>query len=318
MLNILYTPSLSSKLEKFSKLDILHFHNFRTYQNYVAYGYSKRTNTPYILQAHGSIPRIGKRKLKLIYDVFIGYRLLNDASKVIAVTRLEAEQYKHMGVAEEKIAIIPNGIDSSNFEQLPPNGSFKKKFGIKEEEKIILFVGRINKIKGIDLLVKAFAKVSKELDNVKLVVVGPDDGYLGMLKKMIKSLGIENNILITGPLYGRDKLEAYVDASIVVCPSIYGIFDLVPIEAAMAGKALIVSNLPTYGFSEYVAKGGFGLLVNPYEIDQLKEAMVTLIQNEKLSRVLGEKARSYAHKNLTISRTVDLLEKIYLDVISNT
>ena len=102
-----------------------------------------------------------------------------------------------MGVPEEKIAIIPNGIDLSEYASLPPEGSFKKKFGIKEKEKIVLYLGRIHKIKGIDILVKAFANVIKKLDSVRLVVVGPDDGYLSELQALIKALRIEDNVLIT-------------------------------------------------------------------------------------------------------------------------
>jgi glycosyltransferase involved in cell wall biosynthesis len=95
------------------------------------------------LQVHGSLPRIGaKQQLKWIYDVLFGYRLLRDASKVIALTRVEAEQYRRMGVPEEKIAIIPNGIDLSEYAELPPKGVFKKKFNIPEDRKIILYLGQ--------------------------------------------------------------------------------------------------------------------------------------------------------------------------------
>jgi len=110
--------------------------------------------------------------------------------------RNEAEQYRRMGVPEEKIAIIPNWIDLSEYASLPPEDSFKKKFGLKEREKIVLYLGRIHKIKGIDILVKAFANVIK-LDSVRLVVGGTDDGYLSELQALIKALRIEHNVLIT-------------------------------------------------------------------------------------------------------------------------
>ena len=156
--------------------------------------------------------------MKWVYDVLFGYRLLRDASKVIALSTVEAEQYRAMGVPEEKIAIIPNGIDLTEYANLPLKGSFKKKFGIDEDEKIVLYLGRIHKIKGIDILVRAFAEIIEKLDDVKLVIVGPDDGYLGEIETQIKSLNIKNKVLIPGPLYGEDKLAAYVDADVYVLP----------------------------------------------------------------------------------------------------
>jgi len=90
------------------------------------------------------------------------HKLLRDASKVIALTQMEADQYRRMGVPEEKIAIIPNGIDLSEYANLPPQGAFKKKYGIKEEEKIVLYLGRIHESKGLGMLAEAFSFVAKE------------------------------------------------------------------------------------------------------------------------------------------------------------
>lgn len=216
------------------KYDIIHVHN----------RYS------YILQAHGSLPRIGAwRKLKWFYNTLFGYKLLRGASRVIALSRVEAEQYRRMGVPEEKIAIIPNGIDLSEYASLPPEGSFKKKFGIKEKEKIVLYLGRIHKIKGIDILVKAFANVIKKLDSVRLVVVGPDDGYLSELQALIKALRIEDNVLITGPLYGWDKLKAYVDADVYVLPSRYEIWGIARAQKLRSVRDKEILGLMTWKIS---------------------------------------------------------------------
>ena len=96
--------------------------------------------------------------------------------------------FKKSDMTKEKIAIIPNGIDLSEYADLPPKGSFKRKFGIEEDEKIVLYLGRIPRIKGLDILVKAFAKVIEKIEGVRLVVVGHDDGYLGKLVALIKAL----------------------------------------------------------------------------------------------------------------------------------
>ena len=82
---------------------------------------------------------------------------------------------------EEKIAIIPNGIDLSEYVNLPPKGLFKKKLALDDNEKLVLYLGRVHRIKGVDFLVRAFADVVGKLGDVRLVIVGPDDGFLGEL-----------------------------------------------------------------------------------------------------------------------------------------
>jgi len=120
--------------ENIKNFDIIHLHNYRTFQNIVVHHYAKKYGVSYIVQAHGSLPRImEKQRLKWVYDMCFGYRLLRDASSVIAFTQTEAQQYRDMGVPREKIEIIPNGIDLSEYESLPPKGSFKKKPATKKE-----------------------------------------------------------------------------------------------------------------------------------------------------------------------------------------
>jgi len=127
------TPDLPKKMmSDLKSFDIVHVHEYTTYQNIVVHHFAKKFGVPYVLQAHGSLPKIGRQARKWIYDAFFGSTLLRDASKVIALSEIEAEQYKCAGVPAEKIAIVPNGIDLTEYSDLPPKGSFKKKFGLEK------------------------------------------------------------------------------------------------------------------------------------------------------------------------------------------
>ena len=90
MLKLFITPQLISKVREGIKgFDIIHLHEYRTFQNIIVHHYASKYNVSYILQAHGSVPRIGsKRKLKWVYDVSFGYRLLRDAYKAVSYTHL--------------------------------------------------------------------------------------------------------------------------------------------------------------------------------------------------------------------------------------
>ncbi|MEO0242980.1 MAG: glycosyltransferase family 4 protein [candidate division WOR-3 bacterium] len=316
--NLLYTPSLKSELEKNGRFDIFHSHNFRTYQNYVAYHYARRTNIPYVLQAHGSLPRIGSwKKLKQVYDVFFGYNLLRDTFKVIALNRFEAEQYKAMGVPEEKIAIIPNGIDLSEYTNLPPKGSFKSKHNIPEDKKIILYLGRIHRIKGIDFLIKAYAYLVKKTGrkDAILVIAGPDDGYLNEAKNLAKSLNLNYSIIFTGLLSEEDKIKAYVDSSVVVNVEPINVYGLVPLEAAACSTPVIVSK--TNAISEVIREGNFGFSVKYNDTISLSSVMLKILNDEELAAALGRNGRKYVFENLGWEKIVEKYEQVYREIIES-
>lgn len=311
-MKLFITPSMIRTVKRdIQRFDIVHLHEYRSFQNVVAHRYARKYVVPYILQAHGSLPRImAKQRLKLIYDVFFGYRLLRDASKVVALSQTEALQYRGMGVPEEKIEVIPNGIDLSEYGDLPPKGAFKKKFGIDDDEKIVLYLGRIHKIKGIDILVKAFAKVIEKLDDVRLVVVGPDDGYLGELEALTKALKIEDNVLISGPSYGKDKLEAYVDADVYVLPSRYETFPMTVLEAMACGTPIILSE--NCGISE-VVRNKVGLVVKPNS-NHLCEALLKMLLSQDGQNTFRENCKTVIEK-FNILKTISELEKVYEELV---
>jgi glycosyltransferase involved in cell wall biosynthesis len=300
--------------EEIRRFDIIHMHNYRSFQNIIVAHYAKKYGVPYVLQAHGSLPRmVAKQRLKWIHDVFFGYGLLRDASKVIALSQMEAEQHRDMGVPDEKIAIIPNGIDLLEYADLPPKGAFRKAFGIDEGKKIVLYLGRIHKIKGIDILVKAFANVIEKLDDVKLVVVGPDDGYLAELKALIKVLKIEDNVLISGPLYGKKKLEAYIDSDVCVLSSYYEIWGMTILESIACGTPVILTE--NCGVAEYL-KDRVGLVVK-HGSRTLGDALMEML--------LHEDKRSYFKKNckdlvedFDVSKIVPKLERIYEQIVDDS
>lgn len=312
--NLFITPELISKVkENIKEFDIIHLHGYRSFQNITVHHYAKKYGVPYVLQARGSLPRImAKQRLKWIYDVLFGYRLLRDASKVLALSQMEAEQYGEMGVPHEKIAIIPNGIDLSDYVDLPPKFSFKEKFNIPKDRKIVLYLGRIHKIKGIDFLVKAYAHLIEKFNNVLLVVVGPDDGYLAKLRGLINSFNIADDCLLTGPLYGKDKLEVYVDADVFVLPSRYEIFGNVVLESYACSKAVVGTRVG--GLKEIVFDGKTGLLVKPGDVKELYSAIFTLLNDDKARVSMGMQARKVVEDKFSIGKIVDKIQETYGEV----
>jgi glycosyltransferase involved in cell wall biosynthesis len=301
--------SLKNNLKYF---DIVHLHEYRTIHNVAVRRYARKFGIPYIVQAHGAIPRVSvKQRLKQLYDNTWGYKILRDASGVIALTETEAEKYRSMGVEEGKIIIVPNGVNPLEFENLPPGQGFKKQYGIEENEKIILYLGRIHETKGIELLVNAFASLSGEIDGVKLVIVGPDDGYRDELTGLARSLGISHKIIYTGPVYGADRLGAYASASVFVTPSFLG-FPVTFVEACACGTPVITTD---NGDRIDWIDNQVGYVV-PYDNNALKDAMIKVLKDNDLARQFGEKGMQLVRENLNWSSITDKLENVYREAMT--
>ena len=306
------TPGIMPFMRKNIKdFDIIHLHDSRCFQGIVARHYAKKYNIPYVLQAHGSVlPIFQKQQLKKIFDLFFGYKILKDASKVIALTRTEAEQYKQMGVEENKIETVPNGIDLAEYENLPKRGEFRRKYGIRDNEKIILYLGRIHRTKGIDLLVRAFSETSKEIDNIRLVLVGPDDGYRWAFEELIQVLKVGDKILFTGFVSNEEKMAALIDADVFVTPSFSG-FPVTFLETCACGTPIITTN---NGDELDWVDGKVGYVVG-YNKDQLRDAIIKVLSDEGLRRRFGQMGRRSVRGKFSWDKVVRKVEEVYEGVI---
>ena len=309
------SPSMKKWLrENIKDFDVVHMHNFRSYQNSVVHRYAKEYNIPFVLQAHGSVlPFFAKQRLKKMYDVIWGYKLLRGTSQCIAVAKAEEEHYKKMGVTPNKIRIIPNGIDLPKYEDLPEHGTFRKTYGITDDEKIILYLGRIHKIKGIDFLIRAFKQLTNTMSNIHLVIIGPDDGYYHTMLESIKNNQLGEKITLTGFLDGREKYAAYHDSDVFVYPSQYEIFGISPFEALQFDTPIIVSD--GCGCGEVVKAANCGKVVQYNDTDDLIQNITLLINDQKMSSYFIENGKKYIADNLTWETIAVKVEFVYEDCI---
>ena len=320
---IFFTPSIFySVRDDIKKFDVIHIHDVRCLQCAIAAYHAGLFNIPIVFQPHGSFksssPSGRLRKLSRIFiDKLYAEKVFKKVSKMVALSYMEAEQYKAMGVPEEKIAIIPNGIDLSEYANLPAKRSFRKKFSVDDDKKIILYLGRIHKIKGLDILVRAYVYVVNKLgvNNVLLVIAGADDGYLGELEELLGQLRIADNVLLTGPLYGKDKLEAYVDADVFILPSRYETFPNVVLEAYACSKPVIASNV--YGLRDLVIDGVTGFLVEQGNVKQMAHSILSLIGDDGRAEEMGLKGKQFVKENFTIEEVVHRIENLYREVVSS-
>ncbi|MGE5533260.1 MAG: glycosyltransferase family 4 protein [Bacillota bacterium] len=306
------TPELCKTLDSnLSEFDVAYGNEYTTFQNIMLHKFACQYKVPYVVQARGSIPKIGRTGRKIIFDMLFGRKLLKDAAANIALTRAEYTQYKKMGVPDSRITTIPNGVNLKEFVNLPSVGSFRTKFGIAERKKIILYLGRIHSIKGIDVLVKAFAygKQKGVLENALLVIAGSDDGYLENLKRLVKNYNLSSEVVFTGPLYGQKKLAAYVDSHVVVMPSYYETFPNVALEAYGCSRCVIASNVES--IADIVIDGETGLLFESGNSKALATKISFALSNPSEVQRMGANARRFVETSFSIDHVVDLFESLF-------
>lgn len=292
MATMLDTPLFSSfRIRKeIGNYEIVHIHEHRQTLAIIVSHFARKNNIPYIVQAHGSVlPFFQKEGLKNLFDKVFGFRILHNADCVFALTEVERKQYLEMGIDEEKIEIVPLGINLEEYENLPDFGRFRSKFNVDDEDKLILFVGRIHEIKGLDLLIDSFNDLIRlnEDERIKLAIVGPDDGYLNELDEKIKTYSLDEKVIITGPLYKEEKQEALVDCDLFVMPSKYESFTTSGLEAMACSKPLVLTK--NNHIHDWV-DGNCGIACDD-DKDSLRSAIEELLFDEDLSRTYGENGR---------------------------
>jgi glycosyltransferase involved in cell wall biosynthesis len=251
-----YTPmgALKHAERLLAESDILHLHTFRNLLNDLLARTAVKQDKPFVLTGHGTIPRIERfYSIKRVYDFMIGKWQLNNAAGYIAVSGAERRSMRRLGLPDEKIRVIPNGVRSV---QQPPAGSFRSMWGISPEEKMVLFLGKITPRKGVQHLVRAFAGMR---DQARLVIAGNDMGYASKIRRLIQEFRLQDRVLWTGLLDDHRKEEALRDADLTVYPAVNEAFGFVPLESILSGTPVIVCD--DDGCGQIIRATGAGDLV---------------------------------------------------------
>lgn len=298
--------------ETIDGFDVIHLHGHRNFLNNIIHYYAKRAGNRYIFSGHGTIPRIERRIFaKLIFDSIFGNRVLRDAGRFVAVSEYEVRQYAEMGIEQQNVAVIHNGIDIEAFTDLPAAGTFKKKYGLTGK-KLVLYLGRITPRKGIDFLVKAFSML--DASAASLVIAGNDMGFRREVDAIAREKGVSTRIVFTGLLTGRDKLAAYVDADVLVHPAIHEIFGLVPFEAMMCGAPVIVTD--NCGCGEIIGSEGIGYLVKYNDIEGLRDRIAEVLACIPAARARSNSGRAFIANNLTWNSIGNKYAALYQEMVN--
>ena len=236
-----FAPGIFSVIrDSIRTFDVLHIHDTRTFVGLTASMLAKRSPTPYVLTCHGSLsPSVGSTELKLLHDHLIGKGLVRRASRVIALSPAEKQEFLEFGIPQDKITIVPNAIPLRLDHRIgaAQNGDYHP-----NQRNVVLYLGRIHRIKGVDRLIDAFALVERRNKDCRLLVVGQDYGAKAELSRRVMRHGLTGKVAFPGPKYGTEKEQLLRNADVLVVPSYRETFPLVVLEAFAAGLPVIVTD----------------------------------------------------------------------------
>lgn len=238
------SPSLRRTLRRvIPSYDLVHVHWLYDYSSLAATREAVRAGVPYLIAPHGSLdPHLSKKNRlgKRIYLSTVGRRLMPDAEAVV-FTAEEERRLASYGVRGTEW-IVPVGIDTGEFDSLPPPGLFRETFPAVTGP-FLLFLGRVSPQKGLDLLLKALRDIHTRRPDLWLVIAGPDyREHRAVMERLARDLGVAHRVLFTGLLDHLPKLAAFVDAELFVLPSYAENFGLVIIEALACGLPVVTSD----------------------------------------------------------------------------
>ncbi len=280
---VFFSPSLVRHLaaSDLSRFDVIYVINSRNFTSNIALLSGLRARDRLVFSAHGSLlayphvpnMRFTKRMAHKVQDPFLS-KLLRQVRLVIAVSKAEAEDCVEFGIDRSRIHVIGNGVDRDVFK--PGESTFRRRLGI-EDEFLVCYVGRLDPIKGLPVLLEAFESLLRVNRRTRLAIIGPDFGMKQSLIHQAVRLNIRQYVFFLEEVTPEELVSTYRAADVLVIPSYFEVFGMAALEAIACGTPVVASNVG--GLPEIVQEGVSGHLVPPGDPEAIASKLLTLARN---------------------------------------
>ena len=327
-----HLPELTEALLEFAETDHIQYnliHSHYWLSGWVAHELKKCWHVPFVHMFH----TLGHMKnavastpaeMETEQRIAVEGQIMGWADRLVAASPLEKAQMAWLyGADSAKIRVIPAGVDTQRFHPIPPEIA-KKQIGLPEERKLILFVGRIEPLKGIETLFRAIAILAKETpcfcDNIGVSIIGGEGESTDAtrsaeeerLRNLREELGLEKLVTFLGSK-DQDTLPYYYSAAYVVAvPSYYESFGMVAVEAMACGVPVIASKAG--GLMYTIQDGLTGLLFPANSPSALAEKLCMLLDEPETRDAMGANARRWAER-FSWANIADQIVSLYGEVL---
>lgn len=298
--------------------DVVHVHSLFNYVSLVSCRECSRLGVPFVLSPHGMLAAeaLGRRSLaKRVYLNAVGRTALREANAVIALSSKEAAEVRRVE-GRARVRVIPNGVIAGLRDSLPERGMFRRRHNLKGI--VILYLGRIHPIKGLETLLRAFGLLTERWvarRPVQLVLVGPGTGaYRRKISRTIGKYGLEESAVVLDAVYGDMKLSALRDADVLVMPSRSEGMSMSVLEGLAAGCAVITSEAAAV---EGMDRARAGIVVHPGSVESWAEMLLDVSRSAKKRRALTAQGLEFVNSQYTWPIICKRLRGIYSLAVGN-
>jgi glycosyltransferase involved in cell wall biosynthesis len=309
--------SLKRKLKRtIEKFDLVHIHCIYVYTTFVASRLAKKFNIPYVVSPRGMLDggaiKIKGTLKKKLYLRLVERKTFSNAGLIHYTS--EDESIKSVfSKLTKNVVIISNGLDiekyqTCEFDNLPD------KYTSLQHKKIVLFLGRINYIKGLDILANSWPKIVSSFPDAQLIIAGPNnDNYKESIVAIIKSLGVTDSVTFTGELDFEDKVKFIKTSEVLVAPSYLESFGMSIVEAMACSKPVIISN--KVNIYPIIQKYDAGIITS-CDKDEVASAVINIFNNVKNSTIKGNNGNRLVCENFALDATTEKMILAYRNLIN--
>jgi glycosyltransferase involved in cell wall biosynthesis len=299
-----------------SNYDVVHTHAIFSYPVLVTYWMCQIHKITYIATPHGMLETWAlayKSWKKKIYFTLLEKPALQKARAIQMISYNEVKQINNLKLKTNPV-VVSNGIHSQDFEFLSHPEIFYNQFPETKNKKLIIFLGRIDPKKGLNLLAPAFAQAYQKFPNTHLIIAGPDNtGFLPTAESYFIKAGCRNGVTFTGMLTGSIKYAALAAAKIYVAPSYSEGFSLSVLEGMAAGLPCIITtgcNFPEAGEAKVAS------IVN-IDVGSIADAIIKLLEDDQKAKNMGNRARQFILENYTWDKVALKMVSVYKNIVEN-
>ncbi|MGE5473706.1 MAG: glycosyltransferase family 4 protein [Ignavibacteriales bacterium] len=249
------------------------------------------------------------------YISSVEWLLAYESWKVICNSQYMKNEVRHVfQVPEDKLAVINNGVEVNKFEGIERDYNFRRNYAY-DNEKILLFVGRLVQEKGVQVFIDAIPKIMSYYNDVKIVIVGKGP-QMDYLKHKAYEMGIAHKVFFTGYINDDDLKKLYKCADVAVFPSLYEPFGIVALEGMVANVPVVVTD--TCGLGEIVDHGIDGMKAYTGNANSLADCIVEILYNPELADKMRENALRKVQTNYNWEKISNETLDVYRQIIQET
>ena len=227
---------------------------------------------------------------------------------IVCSNSVKSELESHFHLPPEKVSVIPNGVDIFDFDLNVNREDIKRRYGVRPDERIVLFVGRLVPQKGVDTLIRATPHIIRRHKDVKILISG--DGWSkGYLEELARSTGFKEYIKFLGFIPDSELTKLIASADVLVVPSIYEPFGIVALEGMAAGVPVVATNVG--GLAEIIEHDRTGVLVYPRNPESLAWGVDRVLSDREYSNWLVQNARRKVQEVYSWDAIAERTLKVY-------